>query len=223
MLSNPSAVTRSSSSVLATNKVLKNTYLLLSMTLIFSSITAYWAIVSGASQGGAMIATFGAIGILWFVLPRTQNSAAGIPVLFLLTGMLGYGLGPMLSHYLALSNGPSLVMTALGGTGVIFLGLSGYALTTKKDFSFMAGFLFVGIFVVFAAMLANLFLQIPALSLAMSAAIIMLMAGMILYQTSSIIRGGETNYISAAAGLFISILNLFTSLLHLLGALGGDD
>lgn len=223
MYQNQSAVTRSSSSVLATNKVLKNTYLLLSITLIFSSIAAYFAIISGASQGGAMIASFGAIGLLWFVLPRTQNSAAGIPVLFGITGLLGYGLGPMLSYYLAMANGPSLIMTALGGTGIIFLGLSGYALTTKKDFSFMAGFLFVGIFVVFAAMLANIFLQIPALSLAMSAAIILLMSGFILYQTSSIIRGGETNYISAAAGLFISILNLFTSLLHLLGALGGDD
>ena len=222
MFPSQSTVTRSTSSVLATNKVLKNTYLLLSMTLIFSAITAYFGIISGASQTGAMIASFGAIGLLWFVLPRTANSGAGIPVLFGITGLLGYGLGPMLSYYLAMSNGPSLVMTALGGTGVIFLGLSGYALTTKKDFSFMGGFLFVGIFVVFAAMLANIFLQIPALSLAMSAAIIMLMAGFILYQTSSIIRGGETNYINAAAGLFISILNLFTSLLHLLGALSDD-
>ncbi len=223
MYQNQSAVTRTSSSVLATNKVLKNTYLLLSMTLIFSAIMAYVGIISGASQGGAMIASFGAIGLLWFVLPRTANSAAGIPVLFAITGMLGYGLGPMLSYYLAMSNGPQLIMTALGGTGIIFLGLSGYALTTKKDFSFMAGFLMVGIFVVFAAMLANIFLQIPALSLAMSAAIIMLMAGFILYQTSDIIRGGETNYINAAASLFISLLNMFTSLLHLLGALGGDD
>lgn len=223
MFPTQSAVTRSSSSVLATNKVLKNTYLLLSMTLIFSAITAYMGIVSGASQGGALVATIGAIALLWFVLPRTANSAAGIPVIFLITGMLGYGLGPMLSYYLAMSNGPQLVMTALGGTGVIFLGLSGYALTTKKDFSFMAGFLMVGLFVVIAASLGNIFFQIPALSLAVSAAVIMIMAGMILYQTSAIIRGGETNYIMAAASLFLSLLNMFTALLHLLGALRGDD
>ncbi len=222
MFPTQSAVTRSSSSILATNKVLKNTYLLLSMTLIFSAITAYYGISSGASQGGAMIATFGAIGLLWFVLPRTANSASGIPVLFLITGMLGYGLGPMLSYYLAMSNGPQLVMTALGGTGIIFLGLSGYALTTKKDFSFMAGFLMVGFFVVIAASLGNIFFQIPALSLAVSAAVIMIMAGMILFQTSSIIRGGETNYIMAAAGLFLSLLNMFTALLQLLGVLGDD-
>lgn len=223
MFPNQSAVTRSSSSILATNKVLKNTYLLLSMTLIFSAFAAYIGITSGASQGGAMIASFGAIGLLWFVLPRTANSTAGIPVLFLITGMLGYGLGPMLSYYLAMSNGPQLVMTALGGTGIIFLGLSGYALTTKKDFSFMAGFLMVGMFVVIAASLGNIFFQIPALSLAVSAAVIMIMAGFILYQTSSIINGGETNYIMAAASLFLSLLNMFTALLQILGALSGDD
>jgi len=222
MFPNQSAVTRSSSSVLATNKVLKNTYLLLSMTLIFSSLTAYFGITSGASQGGALVASIAAIAMLWFVLPRTANSTSGIPVLFAITGLLGYGLGPMLSYYLAMSNGPSLVMTALGGTGVIFLGLSGYALTTKKDFSFMAGFLMVGLFVVIAASIGNIFFQIPALSLAVSAAVVMIMAGMILFQTSSIIRGGETNYIMAAAGLYLSLLNMFQALLHLLGAFSRD-
>lgn len=222
MFPNQSAVTRSSSSVLATNKVLKNTYLLLSVTLIFSSLTAYFGIVSGASQGGALVASIAAIAMLWFVLPRTANSASGIPVLFAITGLLGYGLGPMLSYYLAMSNGPSLVMTALGGTGVIFLGLSGYALTTKKDFSFMAGFLMVGLFVVIAASIGNIFFQIPALSLAVSAAVVMIMAGLILFQTSSIIRGGETNYIMAAAGLYLSLLNMFQALLHLLGAFSRD-
>jgi len=217
------AVTRSSSSILATNKVLKNTYLLLSMTLIFSAFTAYFGIISGAGFGGALVADIVAIAMLWFVLPRTANSASGIPVLFLITGLLGYGLGPMLSHYLAMQNGPSLVMTALGGTGIIFLGLSGYALTTKKDFSFMAGFLMVGMFVIIGASLGNIFFQIPALSLAVSAVVIMIMAGMILFQTSSIIRGGETNYIMAAAGLYLSLLNMFQALLHLLGAFSGDD
>ncbi len=223
MFAQQPAVTRSSSSVLATNKVLKNTYLLLSMTLIFSSITAYFGIISGASQGGALVSTIAAIVMLWFVLPRTANSAAGIPVLFVITGLLGYGLGPMLSYYLAMANGPSIVMTALGGTGVIFLGLSGYALTTKKDFSFMAGFLMVGLFVVIAASIANIFFAMPALQLAVSAAVIMIMAGFILFQTSSIINGGETNYIMAAAGLFLSLLNMFQALLHLLGAFSNND
>ncbi len=222
MFPNQPAVTRTSSSVLATNKVLKNTYLLLSMTLIFSSITAYIGIASGASQGGALIASIVAIAMLWFVLPRTANSTAGIPVLFAITGLLGYGLGPMLSYYLAMSNGPTLVMTALGGTGVIFLGLSGYALTTKKDFSFMAGFMMVGMFVVIIAMIANIFLNIPALFLALNAAIIMIMAGFMLMQTSAIIHGGETNYIMAAASLFLSLLNMFQALLHLLGAFSDD-
>ena len=223
MFPNQSAVTRSTSSVLATNKVLKNTYLLLSMTLIFSSLAAYFGIVSGASQGGALVSSIAAIVVLWFVLPRTANSAAGIPVLFGITGLLGYGLGPMLSYYLAMSNGPSLVMTALGGTGVIFLGLSGYALTTKKDFSFMAGFLMVGMFVVILASLANIFFAIPALQLAVSAAVIMIMSGFILYETSSIIHGGETNYIMAAASLFLSLLNMFQALLHILGAFNNND
>jgi len=223
MFPNQSAVTRTQSSVLATNKVLKNTYLLLSMTLIFSSIAAYFGIVSGASHGGALVASIAAIAMLWFVLPRTANSAAGIPVLFGITGLLGYGLGPMLSYYLAMANGPSLVMTALGGTGVIFLGLSGYALTTKKDFSFMAGFLMVGMFVVILASLANIFFAIPALQLAVSAAVIMIMSGFILYETSSIIHGGETNYIMAAASLFLSLINMFQALLHILGAFSNND
>jgi len=118
---------------------------------------------------------------------------------------------------------PSIVMTALGGTGVIFLGLSGYALTTRKDFSFLAGFLMVGFFVVIGAALLNIFLGIPALFLALNAAIVMIMSGFILFQTSQIIHGGETNYIMATAGLFLSILNMFQALLHLLGAFGGND
>jgi len=223
MFPNQPAVTRSSGLVLATNKVLKNTYLLLSMTLIFSSITAYFGITSGASYGSALIADIVAIAMLWFVLPRTANSSSAIPVLFVITGLLGYGLGPMLTHYLAMANGSTVVMTALGGTGVIFLGLSGYALTTKKDFSFMAGFLMVGMFVVIAASLANIFFAMPALQLAVSAAVVMIMAGFILYQTSSIINGGETNYIMAAAGLYLSLLNMFQALLQLLGAFSGDD
>jgi modulator of FtsH protease len=175
----------------------------------------------GTSFGMALGANLVAIGLLWFVLPKASNSASGIPVLFGITGLLGFGLGPLIGHYLAMD--PSIVMTALGGTGAIFLGLSGYALTTRKDFSFMGGFLMVGLIVVIGASLLNIFVQIPALSLAVSAAVVMIMSGLILYQTSAMINGGETNYIMATAGLFLSILNLFQALLHLLGVFSSDD
>jgi len=221
-MNNPNiSIGRSQESILATNKVLKNTYMLLSITLIFSAITAFIGIQMQIGQGVALISTIAAIGLLWFVLPRTANSAAGIPVMFAFTGLIGLGMAPMLNMYLAVN--PSLVSTALGGTGVIFLGLSGYALTTRKDFSFMGGFLMVGMIVVLVAALANIFLQMPVMGLVVSGAIVMLMSGLILYETSSIIHGGETNYIMAAASLFLSIINLFQALLHLLGAFGGDD
>jgi len=138
-------------------------------------------------------------------------------VVFAFTSLLGIGLGPMLSSYLSLSNGPQLVATAMGGTGAIFLALSAYVLTTKKDFSFMGGFLMVGLIVVFGAAIVNIFTQMPALSLAVSAGIILLMSGFILFDTSRIINGGETNYVRATVSLFLNIYNIFTSLLHLLG------
>ncbi len=191
------------------------------MTLLFSAVTAFVGVITGASFGMALGADIIAIVMLWFVLPRTANSATGIPVIFAITGLLGYGLGPVLSHYLAMN--PSIVMTALGGTGAIFLALSGYALTTRKDFSFMGGFLMVGLFVVLGAALLNIFLGWPALFLAVNAGIILVMSGLILYETSAVIHGGETNYIMATASLFLSIINLFQALLHLLGAFSGDD
>ncbi|MCW8899301.1 MAG: Bax inhibitor-1/YccA family protein [Gammaproteobacteria bacterium] len=221
MLGNQSVASRPIESVLSTNKVIRSTYQLLSMTLIFSAFMAYLSISMQASQGMGLVATIVGIVMLWFVLPRTANSASGIPVIFAITGLLGFGIGPMVAYYLSVN--PSIVMTALGGTGIIFLGLSGYALTTRKDFSFMGGFLMVGMLVIIGASLLNIFLGIPALSLTVSAAVIMIMSGFILYETSSIIHGGETNYIMATASLFLSILNLFSALLHLLGALGGDD
>ncbi|MDH5735261.1 MAG: Bax inhibitor-1/YccA family protein [Gammaproteobacteria bacterium] len=212
---------RAQESVLATNKVLKNTYALLSMTLIFSGLMAFVGVSINLGHGAALIASIAAIAMLWFVLPRTANSAAGIPVIFAITGLLGLGLGPVLNHYLAVNS--DIVMTALGGTGVIFLGLSGYALTTRKDFSFMAGFLMVGMFVVLGAALLNIFLEMPMLFLAVNAAVVMIMSGFILFETSNIIHGGETNYIMATASLFLSILNLFQALLHLLGAFSNND
>jgi len=221
-MNNPNiSMSRSQESILATNKVLKNTYMLLSLTLVFSGVMAFIGMSLNLGHGVSLVATIAAIGLLWFVLPRTANSTAGIPVIFAFTGLLGLGLAPMLNYYLAVN--PSIVSTALGGTGVIFLGLSGYALTTRKDFSFMAGFLMVGMLVVIVAALANIFLQMPVLSLVGSGAIVMLMSGFILYETSSIIHGGETNYIMATASLFLSILNMFQALMHILGVFGGDD
>jgi modulator of FtsH protease len=214
------AVTRPPEAILQTNKLIKNTYMLLSMTLIFSGVMAFLSVVMQVSFGMAFAATLIGIGLLWFALPRTQNSSAGIPVIFTITGLLGFGLGPMLTHYMSIN--PSIVMTAMGGTGAIFLGLSGYALSTRKDFSFMGGFIFVGMLVAIGAMVLNIFLGIPALALAVSAAVIMIMSGFILFQTSALIHGGETNYIAATAGLFLSILNIFTSLLHILGAFSDD-
>ncbi len=219
------AVTRSPEAILQTNKVIKNTYSLLSMTLLFSGVAAFLSVALAVPHGIATIAFFAGFGILWFVLPRTQNSAKGIPVLFAITGLMGFGLGPTLQYYLAVH--PGVITVALGGTGAIFLGLSGYALTTRKDFSFLGGFIFVGLLVALVAMFGNIILgffgmALPALSLAISAGVILLMSALILFRTSSIIHGGETNYIAATADLFIIILNLFMSLLHLLGALGDD-
>ena len=206
----------------ASNKVLKNTYMLLSATLGFSALTAMISMAIGmppiAYLGSVIVAMV--LGI--FVLPRTANSSKGIGVIFLITGLLGFGLGSVLSMYLALPNGPQIIATAFGGTGIIFLGLSGYALTSKRDFSFMGGFLFAGMMVLVLAMIANIFLQMPALSLAVSGGIIMVMSGFILFDTSRIISGGETNYIMATYGLYLSIFNIFISLLNILGIMGDD-
>jgi len=217
MFTNEPAVTRSGESALATNKVIRNTYTLLSMTLVFSALMAAVSVSMNLSSTVSMVCFFGALGLIFFVLPRTANSGSGIFVIFAFTGLLGLGLGPMLNQYLAMNNGSQLVGTALGGTGIIFLALSGYALTTRKDFSFLGGFLMVGMFVILAAILANIFLEIPALSLAISAVVIMLMSGFILFDTSRIINGGETNYLMATASLYLSIYNIFIHLLNILG------
>lgn len=217
------AVARGSSSVLATNKLIRNTYTLLSMTLVFSAVMAAASMALNMPPMVNLIAFGGAIVLMWFVLPKTANSSAGVFVVFALTGLLGFGLGPVLNMYMGLPNGGQVIGTALGGTGVIFLGLSGYALTTRKDFSFLGGFLMVGFLVVLLAALGNLFFQIPALSLAISGAVIMIMSGFILYDTSRMINGGETNYIHATVGLYLSIYNIFVSLLHILGVFSGDD
>ena len=214
---------KSESSILETNKVLRNTYLLLSITLVFSAATAGLAMYLELPRFGLLI-TMGVYFGLLFLTTKFRDSAWGILLVFALTGFMGLTLGPILNSYIsAYANGSELIMTALGGTGIIFLGLSGYALTTRKDFSFMGGFLMIGILVAFIAGIAAMFLPIPGLSLAVSAMFILLMSGLILYQTSEIIHGGETNYILATISLYISIYNLFLSLLQILGVVGGSD
>ncbi len=209
--------------VLATNKLIRNTFTLLSMTLIFSALMAGVSMTLNIGFGASLLAIIAAFALIWLVLPRTANSAAGIGVVFAFTGLMGLSIGPLLGHYLALPNGGQLVTTALGGTGVIFLGLSGYAMTTRKDFSFMGGFLFTGLIVVMIAAVANIFIGMPALSLAISGAVVLLMSGLILFDVSRIVNGGETNYLYATVALYMDIHNLFIHLLHLLGAFGGDD
>ncbi len=216
-------IARAQASALQTNKVLRSTYMLLSMTLVFSAIMAAVSMSLQMGPSTNLIAFVGSIVLIWFVLPRTANSAAGIGVVFAITGLMGFGLGPVLNHYLAMNTGGEIIMTALGGTGIIFLSLSAYALTTKRDFSFLGGMLFAGMMVILIAAIANIFLAIPAMSLAISAAVIMIMSGFILFDTSRIINGGETNYVLATVSMYLSIYNIFVSLLQILGAFSSDD
>ena len=209
-------------SILASNKVIRNTYMLLSLTLAFAAVAAGVSAALKLSHPGILLTLVGFFGLL-FAVHKLKNSGWGILAVFALTGFMGYTLGPIISRYLGLPNGGEIVMQAMGGTAAIFVGLSAYALTTKKDFSFMGGFLMVGILLAFLAGLAAIFFEIPALSLTVSAAFVLLMSGLILYETSNIIHGGETNYVLATVTLFVSIFNLFTSLLHLLGFMSGDD
>ncbi|HJU70890.1 MAG TPA: Bax inhibitor-1/YccA family protein [Paucimonas sp.] len=198
------------------HRVLRNTYMLLSLCLAFSALTAGVSAALHLPHPGILITLVGYFGLL-FAVTKYRDSGLGIVLVFALTGFMGYTLGPIISHYLNMPNGTQTVMTALGGTAAIFMGLSGYALVSKRDMSFMGGFLAVGILVAFLAGLAAIFLHIPALSLTVSAVFVLLMSGMILYETSNIVRGGETNYVMATLSLFVSLFNLFTSLLQLLG------
>jgi len=208
---------------LATNKVIKNTFALLSMTLLFSAAVAGMSMAFNWPHPGMLLTLAGYFGLL-FLTHRLANSAWGLLAVFALTGFMGLTIGPIISHYLtAFQNGHQLVMLALGGTGLIFLGLAGYAMTTRKDFSFMGGFLMVGVLVAFLGSIAAVIFSIPALALAVSAMFVLLMSGLILYQVSELVHGGETNYILATVGLYVSIYNLFLSLLQLLGVFSGDE
>ncbi len=222
MITNQTVATTRREGVLASNKLIRNTYLLLSMTLLFSAATAGVSVMLNLPPMGILITLAGYFGLL-FLTSKFSNSALGLVFVFALTGFMGLTLGPLINAYLGLPNGGQIVAMAMGGTAAIFLGLSAYAITTRKDFSFMGGFLMVGILVAFLAGLAAFFFSMPGLSLAVSAMFVLLMSGLILYQTSEIVNGGETNYILATITLFVAIFNLFTSLLHLLGAFSGDE
>ncbi len=212
---------------IATNRVLRNTYALLSLTLLFSALTAGLSMAYNWPHPGLILTLVGYFGLL-FLTTRFRNSGWGLLCVFALTGFMGLTLGPIIDYYLtATQNGSQLVATALGMTGGIFLVLSGYVLTTRRDFSFMGGMLMVGILVAFLSglglVVASMFgMEVSGAMLGISALFVLLMCGLILYQTSAIIHGGETNYIMATVTLYVSLYNLFTSLLHLLGAFGDD-
>jgi modulator of FtsH protease len=204
------------------HRVLRNTYALLALTLTFSAAVAAVSAALKLPHPGIIITLVGYFGLL-FATYKLSNSVWGLGAVFALTGFMGYTLGPIVNHYLAMQGGGEIVAMAFGGTALIFFSLSAWVLTSKRDFSFMGGFLFAGMIVALLAGLAAVFFQIPALSLTVSAAVVLLMSGMILFETSRIIHGGETNYILATVSLFVSIFNLFTSLLQLLGFMNSDD
>lgn len=214
--------TASSTSAIATHKVLRNTYLLLSLTIMFSALVAVIAMASNAHYPGLIVSIVGMFGLL-FLTRALRNSGWGIVSAFAFTGFMGYILGPTLNFYLhSFSNGGALIATALGGTGIIFFSLSAYVLVTRKDFSYLGGFLFIAIMVAFLASIAAMFMHIPMLQLIISAAFMLICSGMILFYTSAIIHGGERNYIMATIALYVSLLNIFMALLNILGALSGN-
>ena len=205
-----------------TSRVLRNTYALLSMTLLFSAAVAAVSVAMKLPAPGILLTLAGYFGLL-FLVYKQKNSVWALPAVFALTGFMGYTLGPMLSASLALPNGAQVVTMALGATGVTFLALSAYVLKTRRDFSFMGGFLFAGIIIALVAALAAVFLQLPALGLVVSAMVALLSVGLILFETSRIVHGGETNYVLATVGLYVSLFNLFTSLLSLFGFGSSSD
>ncbi len=219
---NTQVLSRPSFSIEA-NRVLRNTYILLSMTLLFCALVAALSVVFNWPYPGLLLTLAGYFGLL-FLTSAFRNSALGLVFVFALTGFMGLTLGPIIGYYLTvIPNGDQVVMTAFGGTGLIFFGLSAYALTTRKNFAFLGGMLFAGILTAFVLSLVAIFFSLPILSIAVSGMFILLMSGLILYQTSAIIHGGETNYIMATVTLFISIYNLFISLIQILGIFGGRE
>ena len=216
------SVAQASESAVEINKVLRNTYTLLSMTLLFSAVVAYASMSANMPHPGFIITLVGFYGLL-FLIHKFKNSGIGLALTFVFTGFLGYTIGPILNMYMGMQNGAQVISTALGLTGFVFLGLSAYALTSRKDFQFLSTFIFAGFFVLLGTMVLSFFVNIPGIQLAISAGFVLFSSAVILYQTGAIINGGERNYILATTTLFVSIYNLFLSLLHLVGAFSGDD
>jgi modulator of FtsH protease len=222
IINSSSAVTRNES-LLATNAVLRNTYFLLSLTLLFSSLTAWYATASDAQPLGILVLIIGMYGLM-FLTMWLRNSAWGIPAIFAFTGFMGYTLGPILNHYItSVKNGPELIMLALGTTGVVFFSLSAYILTTRKNMNFLGGFLFAGMITAVVLMVASIWIHTTALQLAISGLFTLLSCVMILYHTSAIVNGGETNYIMATISLFVALFNLFLSLLQIFGIFSNKE
>lgn len=217
MQDQPYTISQTSTDVVAINKVMRNTYLLLSLTLAWSAVVAGVAMAVNAPPLGILGFLIGAYGTM-FLVHKYKNSAMGLVWIFAFTGIMGYSIGPILNMYLKLTNGGMIIMQALGGTGAIFLALSAYALVSRKDFSFLSGFIFIGFCVLLGAMIAGIFFDIAGLHLAISAGFILFSSAVILFQTGQIIHGGERNYITATITLYVSIYNIFLSLLNLLSA-----
>ncbi|MBR9856319.1 MAG: Bax inhibitor-1/YccA family protein [Gammaproteobacteria bacterium] len=209
-------LSRTQSGVLATNKVLRNTYMLLGLTLVVASLSAGVSAMLALPRPGLIITLVGFYGLM-YLTERNRNSGLGLLFIFAFTAFTGYTIGPIINYYLSTASGTETVMLALGGTALTFLSLSAYVLTTKKDMSFLGGMMMAGFVVLLVGIVANIFLALPALSLALSALFILFSSGAILMQTSAIIHGGEQNYISATVTLYVSIFNIFLSLLQLLG------
>ena len=203
------------------SKALRNTYMLLGMTLAFSALMAGVSMAMGAPYLGPLVTLAGFFGLI-FAVHKTAHSSLGLLFVFLLTGFMGFTIGPIINAYLSLANGPSLVTSALGTTAAAFVGLSAFAVVTRKDFSFLSGFLVVGFFVLMGAVVLSLFFDLSAFSVAISCAFVLFASAAILWQTSAIIHGGETNYIIATVTLFASFYNLFVSLLHIFGVMGDE-
>ena len=206
----------------AINKVLRNTYMLLGLTIIFSAAVAGVAMAANAPYPNIIVLLVGFYGLL-FAIHKTQNSPMGLVLTFVFTGFLGYTLGPIFNMVLNIPGGGNIITLALGMTGLTFMSLSAYAVVSKKDFSFLTGFLTAGFWVIIAAFIANIFLQMPVISLAISGFFVLFSSAMILWQTGQIINGGERNYITATVSLYVSIYNLLLSLIHILMAFSGDD
>lgn len=215
-------ITQSQESILATNKVLRNTYLLLSLTLLFSAAVTAFGMITNAHYPSLVLTIVGTFGLL-FLTQALRNSIWGIVSTFAFTGFMGYVLAPTLNFYIHnFTNGGELILTAVGGTGLIFFALSAYTLITRKDFSYLGGFLFVAIMVAFLASIAGLFFNIPIFQILVSGAFMLICSGLIMFYTSAIIHGGERNYIIATISLYVALLNIFVSLLNILGIFAGN-